>query len=202
MTWRILIAAAMVVAGCDGLLNDADTGPTEPEAATASPSPAAPAQPEVEVVDSEIDWSAARADFASRTDREAGDVTIQSAAGAPPKVPVLLPSGIVIPQSATRGPMIRELPDGYFASYPGARYDIVLNGTSEVELVEGKPRGERDDAPRFTATAAGAQVALSRYGADYLIEFECNEIDAETGTCIDEAEALSVAEGLVVARTR
>ena len=50
----------------------------------------------------------------------------------------------------------------------------------------------------FTAMEAGAQVSFSRYGADYLIEFECRILDGEEN-CISQEEALDVAKGLFVA---
>ncbi len=150
---------------------------------------------------SSIDWAAARADRTA-SGGEAEQLVQAQSGGVQPPVPILLPTGIVSVQSATGGgPVFRQMSDGYVASYPGALYDIVVNGTNQVAAIDGQqvqPRGE----PVFTATVAGAQVALSRYGADYLVEFECHETDEETGTCIGEAEALQVAESLVVAGSR
>ena len=60
------------------------------------------------------------------------------------------------------------------------------------------------DSERATVRAqaarleAGAQVSFSRYGADYLIEFECRILDGEEN-CISQEEALDVAKGLFVA---
>ena len=154
---------------------------------------------------SEIDWEAARNDLASARSLMSEDapVMIQSAGEEAPPVPVLLPTGIVSIQSAdgTGGPRFRPLADGYFAAYPGPKYDVIVNGTNQISDVDGKSR-TRDETMTFTATVAGAQVSLSRYGADYLIEFECNEIDADTGSCISEEEAMSVAENLIVAGSR
>lgn len=147
-----------------------------------------------------IDWAAARADIASAGEADQRFVQIQSGSVAPP-VPVLLPTGIVTAQSEGGGVMFRPTADGYFASYPGARYDVVMHGTNQVTTVNGEATA-RDDASVFTATIAGAQVALSRYGADYLIEFECNEFTQGSDTCIEEAEALAVAENLVLAGSR
>lgn len=152
-------------------------------------------------VTSNIDWAAARADRTSPGGEQEQLVQAQSGGEQPP-VPILLPTGIVTVQSATGGgPVFRQMSDGYVASYPGALYDVVVNGTNQVATIDGeatKPRGE----PVFTATVAGAQVALSRYGADYLVEFECHVLDEETDTCIGEAEALQVAESLIVAGSR
>jgi hypothetical protein len=126
--------------------------------------------------------------------------TASSAELAP--VPVLLPSGLVAPASATRGVMFRQTSDGYFASYPGEVYDVVINGTN---LIAGTGEGAaaRPDKPVFTSSLAGAQLSLSRYGADYLIEFECNiDLPEDADTCITEGEALDMAEKLIVAGTR
>ncbi|MEM9669375.1 MAG: hypothetical protein AAF950_10660 [Pseudomonadota bacterium] len=151
-------------------------------------------------VTSEIDWQASRAALSGTSRDAAGSVQIESA-GANPPVPVLLPTGIVVPQSRGAGPVYRPTSDGYFATYPGSKYDIVVNGTNQIATVGGEPV-TRDETMVFTQTVAGAQVSLSRFGADYLIEFECNEIQAGSETCIDEAEALSVAEKLVVVGSR
>ncbi|MEL7129271.1 MAG: hypothetical protein AAGK23_06970 [Pseudomonadota bacterium] len=154
-----------------------------------------------EMVTATIDWASARSDLAASNEDSGATVQVQSGGNAPP-VPVLLPSGIAVAQSDGAGVRFNPTRDGYFAAYPGAAYDIVMNGTNQVAGVDGEPVSPRTEAPVFTATVAGAQVALSRYGADYLIEFECNQLDAGTATCIDEVEALAVAERLVVAGSR
>ncbi|MEM8636602.1 MAG: hypothetical protein AAGF33_16665 [Pseudomonadota bacterium] len=147
-----------------------------------------------------IDWQAARADLAGADDRSDSVVQVQSGGTSPP-VPVLLPTGIVVPQSEGGGPVYRPTSDGYFATYPGAQYDIVVNGTNQVATINGEA-STRNEIPVFTETIAGAQVAISRYGADYLIEFECNQLNGQSASCIEEAEALSVAERLVVVGSR
>ena len=55
--------------------------------------------------------------------------------------------------------------------------------------------------PKFQRSEGSAQLAFSRYGADYLIEFECREIDSPEG-CITEAQAKEFAESLFVAQSR
>jgi len=153
-------------------------------------------------VTANIDWAAARDDLTGASDGSQNFAQAQSATTDAPPVPVLLPTGIATVQSATgAAPTYRPVSDGYFATYPGAVYDIVVNGTNQVATIDGEPTAERG-VPVFTATVAGAQVALSRYGADYLIEFECHALNPSTGSCIEEDEALRVAESLVVARSR
>jgi len=148
-----------------------------------------------------IDWTKAREDFASQSGTDETLVSIAAAGEAPPPVPVLLPTGgSVSIATGGAGPRFKQTADGYYAVYPYANYDVIVNGTNEV--IGARNEGPRDEAMKFTATAAGAQVALSRYGADYLVEFECYEIDPATGTCIEEAEAMGVAESLVIRGTR
>jgi len=153
----------------------------------------------------EIDWDAAKADMeASNPDGATRSIGIESAAPDAP-VPILLPTGQNV-QAATRslgsaGPTVRATSDGYFAVYPGAEYDIIINGTNQTTDVAGKDR-TRDESMTFTTSVAGAQVSLSRYGADYLVEFECRDLNEETGSCIEEAEAMEIAEGLVVRGSR
>ena len=210
----LLLILAGGLTACDKLglgsdSDDVDAAATPPPviANTETPAPdPVPVQPAAsQTVTATIDWNAARDDKASRRSlgEEADEmaVTIQSADGQSAAVPVLLPTGIVSIASAdgTGGPRYRPLEDGYFAAYPGAVYDIIVNGTNQVTNVDDKAYVRNDDLV-FTATAAGAQVSLSRYGADYLIEFECNEIEADTGTCISEEDALAVAENLIRCR--
>ncbi|MEO0983294.1 MAG: hypothetical protein AAFX03_11660 [Pseudomonadota bacterium] len=205
MMARWLVAAsAFALAGCGEVRTPAERETHAPPPSPPPPPPAAaePAQVEPQSLKAEIDWDAAREDFASRADRNDDTFTAQSADASDIAVPILLPTGVVTAQSADGGgPRFMQLPDGYFAAYPGPRYDIVVNGTNEMPTVEGKPRTRNEDAV-FTATAAGAQVALSRYGADYLIEFECKELNPRTNTCIEADEALEIAENLVVAGSR
>jgi hypothetical protein len=54
---------------------------------------------------------------------------------------------------------------------------------------------------KFTTSEGAAQLAFSRYGADYVIEFECREIDGAE-SCITEPEAKEFADSLFVAQTR
>lgn len=148
-----------------------------------------------------IDWNAARTDMASRSGDEEPLVDIASASGTPPPVPILLPTGGPVRiASDGSGPRFKQTSDGYYAVYPYENYDVIVNGTNEV--IGNRGDGPRDETMKFTATVAGAQVALSRYGADYLVEFECYELEADAVTCVEEEEALNVARSLVIRGTR
>lgn len=149
-----------------------------------------------------IDWEAARADMAAAPgDTDETGFQVASGGSAPP-VPVLLPTGIVIPQGAESNVRFQPMSDGYYAAYPGIDYDIVVNGTNEV-LRAGNPEEflEKSDL-NFTPTMTGAQVSFSRYGADYLVEFECKAVEDDEADCISEQEALDVTTQLVIAGTR
>ena len=148
-----------------------------------------------------IDWEAARTDLASTPGNAMPEsFQIQSGEQAPP-VPVLLPSGIVQPAGADNQPLFRQLPDGYFAHYPGVSYDITVSGTNEAFSIGGE--AEDTSVARYQSTATGAIVSLSRYGAGYMVEFECKGLPGEDGgSCIDEDEALEVAQNLVIAGSR
>ncbi|WP_291078993.1 hypothetical protein [Hyphomonas sp.] len=214
-TFLIASGACLSLAACDFLIArdrdappamEADTPAEVPEPAT-DPSESAPETadtdgPVVVASTATIDWDAARADMAARSgeDRETG-FQVASGNSAPP-VPVLLPTGIVVAQSAENGVRFQPMSDGYFAYYPGIDYDIVVNGTNEVFGTTGD--AEDGDAPdlMFTPTMTGAQVTFSRYGADYLVEFECKAAQTAEGVCITEQEALEITEKLVIAGTR
>ena len=191
---------------------EAQTPPTDTEDATtgddaSAETPVATLQT-VEQRTTDIDWLAAQRDFAARgSGSEATGFQIQTGdEDEAPPVPVLLPSGLVRPAGA-EPPRIRGLSDGYFAKYDGAAFDITISGTNETFGGGAGDRATNDAADpamdvSFTSTLSGAQLALTRYGAAYLIEFECNEVAGGGADCIDEAEALGIAENLVVARTR
>lgn len=206
-----IAAMATSLAGCDQLVRPQTKKAekekvaeqtAEPADSETAPAPQAPERPSVQPATANIDWEAARRDMASRS-AESGETgfQVQSGSSAPP-VPVLLPTGIVIPQGAESGVKFQPMADGYFATYPGIDYDIIVNGTNEV--IGARETGEEPDEPvlHFHPTLSGAEVAFTRYGADYLVQFECNEVRGEIAECIDEEEALEVTRTLVISGTR
>jgi hypothetical protein len=148
-------------------------------------------------VEGEIDWEAARTARAQSSVTDS-NIQIQSATGAPAAVPMLLPSGVVMAQNA-RPPAVVTTPDGYFATYQTPRYDAIVNGTKTAYQAGAAPADR--DAMVFTTGEGSAQLAFSRFGADYLIEFECRAMD-DGESCITEAEAREFAESLFVAQTQ
>lgn len=150
-----------------------------------------------------IDWDAARRDLAS-SPVDSGDRTfnIQSGSSAPP-VPVLLPSGPVRTASAPGGPQpqFRPLSDGYYAVFPGEDYNLIVNGTNEITDAPAMENRDTGDMA-YAETTTGAIVSFSRYGADYMIEFECLSSGAEGNSCVSEDEALAVAEDIVISGTQ
>ncbi len=201
----MISGAALALAACEPASEQSPPVPdAAPKAEQISPD-TMPAQLESDNTAKEgtatIDWNAARTDLATETPDERPLVNIQSADGIAPPVPVLLPTGGSVRVATDgSGPRFKKTDDGYYAVFPYENYDVIVNGTNEI--IGSRPEGPRDETAKFTATAAGAQVALSRYGADYLVEFECYKINPATGTCIDEAEAMEVAESLVIRGTR
>jgi len=207
--------AAIALSACEPVANEPP--PPPPTEATGQAAleqeVESPSEPEIvpaqEVTDNlpkvqtaKIEWAKARQDFAAQN--SASDetlVTIANAGELQPPVPVLLPTGGPVSiATGGAGPRFKQTADGYYAVYPYENYDVIVNGTNEVIGTRGD--GPRDETMKYTATAAGAQVSLSRYGADYLVEFECYTINPATGTCIEEDEAIEVAESLVIRGTR
>ena len=186
-----LVGCGLLLSGCDAVTQDA-----APDVETADLSGGETLQEG----ERQIDWVAARQARIEAIDAGVAQdnalIQVQGAGLGSP-VPVMLPTGIVVP--ANEQPLFATSGDGYFASYPGAIYDIIVNGTNEVW---GDSSEDLDDAARqtpvFTQNEAGAQVSFSRFGADYLVEFECNILNGEN-SCITEEQALSVIEGLFVA---
>lgn len=196
---------ALVLAGAIAIAAAACTkegaGPSDPaQANPPASSPDSQAQPaSVQVTDAQINWDAARADLSKRP--ADAPATVQSVGKeGPVPVPMLLPSGIVVTASdRPTPPVVTE--DGYFATYHLPKYDAIVNGSKRAYAAAGQaPQGSKETM-KFTTGEASAQLAFSRYGADYLIEFECREVDG-ADSCITEAEAKEFAESLFVAQTQ
>jgi hypothetical protein len=147
----------------------------------------------------QIDWTKAQADFTAKRPADA-PVLPQSVQDKPSPVPMLLPSGIVQTASDRPTPPV-VTKDGYFATYHLPRYDAIVNGSMKAYTGTGQAAQSDKEAMKFTMGEAVASLSFSRYGADYLIDFECREIDGPQG-CITEAEAKEFAESLFVAQTR
>lgn len=169
----------------------AATTPASSEDQVVQPASAGPP-----AVAGEIDWASARADAAKRP----SDVVIPQSVGSEPlTVPMLLP--VVVQTAADRPTPPRVTKDGYFATYHLPRYDVIVNGSSKAYQAGATPAAADKSEMKFTTVEAGAQLAFSRYGADYVIEFECREVDSPEG-CITDAEAKEFAESLFVAQSR
>lgn len=206
-----LLAGALALTACDRVFQrPADTAETgtegvlpaddaEPDAADGPELPVRPASAESDTV---IDWEAARRDLAARPleDRE-GSFQVESGGDAPP-VPVFLPSGPVAAQSGDVAVRFQPTSDGYYAFFPTETYDIIVNGTNVVISEPGAAPAPRTDVFVFQPTTTGAQVAFSRYGADYLVEFECKELVNGLPACITEDEAVAFARDLAISGTR
>ncbi|MEN0078189.1 MAG: hypothetical protein AAF753_03660 [Pseudomonadota bacterium] len=177
MMLRVISMAAWLafVAACAEQIGE-ERAPAPAPAATPAPSQPAefepPARPSATANEARIDWQAARTDLASTPGLAAPEgFQIESDGQAPP-VPVLLPTGLVTPATATAGPRFIHLPDGYLATYPGAVFDITVSGTNEVfDVTPGLGNGVEDLT--FNSTVDGAMVSFSRYGAGYIVEFVC-----------------------------
>jgi hypothetical protein len=196
----LLLASALVLAAA---CTREGAGPTDP-AQTAGQTPGADQNVQTasagpQATDAEINWDAARADFARRP-ADQQNITVQAAGqDGPAPVPMLLPSGIV--QTASDRPVPPVVTkDGYFATYHLAKYDAIVNGSQRAYAAAGQAQGDKE-AMKFTVGEASAQLSFSRYGADYLIEFECREADG-ADSCITEAEAKEFADSLFVAQVR
>jgi hypothetical protein len=198
---RALALASMVAlaAAC----TEEGAGPSDP---SHNPEQAATPAPDQQLagpqaVNSQINWDAARADFAKRP-ADQQNVTVQQAGqDGPSPVPMLLPSGIASAQSTDQRPTIPVVTkDGYFATYHLPRYDAIVNGSQRAVASGQTAQGDKE-AMKFTTGEASAQLAFSRYGADYVIEFECREVDGAE-SCITEPEAKEFAESLFVAQVR
>ncbi|MEQ9506591.1 MAG: hypothetical protein RLO80_10010 [Hyphomonas sp.] len=206
-----LMASVLALGGCDQLMpRPADT----PEAEAPAPDTGSevseeavpvelPVRAETAAVGAVIDWEAARRDLAARpADEGEGNFSVQSGDVAPP-VPVFLPSSPVAAQSDGVSARFQPTNDGYYAYFPGDAYDIIVNGTNVVIAEPGATTVPvRTDAFNFQPSTTGAQVTFSRYGADYLVEFECKEMVDGIPACITEEDAVAFARDLAISGTR
>lgn len=203
-----LIASTVALTACDRVFQrPADTSgeaaaPAEGVDAPATDEPELPVRPVTAATGSTIDWEAARRDLAARPIEEReGSFQVQSGGDAPP-VPVFLPAGPVAAQSGDVAVRFQPTSDGYYAFFPTETYDIIVNGTNVVITAPGDAPAPRSDAFNFQPTTTGAQVSFSRYGADYLVEYECKELVNGLPACITEEEAVAFARDLAISGTR
>jgi hypothetical protein len=184
-----LAASALLAMGCE----EQKPAPTAEQPAAVQPANLPPAPPSVTA---QVDWEAARADLAKRP----ADVVVPQSVGDDPlTVPMLLPE--IVQTASDRPTPPRVMNDGYVATYHLAKYDVIVNGSNKAYQAgaAGQPAGDKS-AMKFQTVEAGAQLTFSRYGADYVIEFECR--DAKPEGCITKQEAEAFAETLFVAQTR
>ena len=206
-----LMASVLALGGCDQLMpRPADTADVEtpaPDTGAEGADEAGPAElpvrPETATLGAAIDWEAARRDLAARPAGDGeGSFSVQSGDVAPP-VPVFLPSSPVAAQSDGVSARFQPTNDGYYAFFPGGAYDTIVNVTNVVIAEPGATAAPvRTDAFNFQRTTTGAQVSFSRYGADYLVEFECKEVVAGVPDCITEEDAVAFARDLAISGTR
>ncbi|GAB5457935.1 MAG: hypothetical protein Hens3KO_09650 [Henriciella sp.] len=150
-----------------------------------------------------IDWESARTDFATRTvGQDENLFEVASASNIP--VPILLPSMPVSAASSDESAMsFRPLEDGYYAVYPGDTYDMIINGTDRLVAAAGREAVPSDTELRFEETMTGAQIAFSRYGASYLVQFACKSPAAALGNgCVTEEDARTAVQDLLLAGTQ
>jgi hypothetical protein len=197
---RTLVLASLALLGAAACTKEG-AGPsdaTQPPVA-ANDQPAQPASAGPQATDKQINWEAARADLAKKP--ADAPATIQSVGkDGPVAVPMLLPSIVGTASAGDRPtpPVVTE--DGYFATYHLPKYDAIVNGSKRAYAAAGQAAGDKTKM-KFTTGEASAQLAFSRYGADYLIEFECRQVDGGA-SCITEPEAKEFAESLFVAQTQ
>lgn len=202
------VAGALSLTGCDqSLQGSSEPGMVETETVLVEPVPGETAEPELPVRPASaasgatIDWDAARRDLAARA-AEDGAFQAQSGGAEAPPVPVFLPSAPISVQGGESGVRFQPTSDGYYAFFPGEAYDTIVNGTNVVISAPGATTTPRTDSMKFEPTTTGAMVAFSRYGADYLVEFECKVMVDGVPDCISEADALAFAQDLAISGTR
>jgi len=192
-----LVVAALAAGGWAFFLNKSPQ--TAPPASTDA---AATANPEdaVSEVDRTVDWGAAAAKAGSTGKTVVSAQSVGVDAQSP--VPMLaLPT--ITAQGVDSGKQtVKATGDGYFATFPGVKYDVVVTGTKKAYKAPEKAppptvTTQSVDEFNYSETDTGAEVSFKQFGADYLVQFECKKPD-ETKSCVTEKEARSVVEDLVM----
>ena len=201
-----LLAGSLALTACDRVFQRPTETPEAEQTEVTAPEQAAPELP-VRPASAEsgasIVCEAARRDLAARSSENPDGAFQVASGGEAPPVPVFLPSVPVVAQGGEAAIRFQPTSDGYYAFFPGEAYDTIVNGTNVViaEPGAGAPPA-RTDAFNFQPTTTGAQVAFSRYGADYLVEFECKEMVNGLPACITEEQAVAFARDLAISGTR
>lgn len=115
-------------------------------------------------------------------------------------VPVLAPASMTEDQAARFAESYRVTPDGYFARIPGADFDVIVNATRAFAVAPAEAGARPREASTYTIgeSETGLGVTLSRFGADYSIDFACRGEGDEGGAdCVTEDAAAAFVEQLI-----
>jgi hypothetical protein len=151
-----------------------------------------------------VDWGGAEKDAGAGKaetaqlgpDASGVDPVTKAAAG----VPILAPKPTVGAAAAglEQKGVVKATRDGYFAMFEGDTYDVVIHGTKDFYAApDGAPKAtkERLAGYKFEIGEGQAQLSFTRYGADYLVEFNC-KLPNPLVACVTEQEAVAFAERL------
>jgi hypothetical protein len=115
-------------------------------------------------------------------------------------IPVLAPDDLSADERRAFTESFRAVTDGYFSVVPRGDTDILINGTRSYavapELVK---RFQRDGVSYLYQEGDGhVSISFSRYGADYLLQFECRDGEGYANDCTNEAEVVEVIDRLTI----
>jgi hypothetical protein len=146
----------------------------------------------------QVDWGAA----AEKAARNSKNVVSAQSVGVDvdSPVPVLALPSISAQSVNSGGTQVKATSDGYYASFPGAKYDVIVTGTKTFYKAPASAppptvTTQSVDEFNYSTTETGAEVAFKQFGADYNVQFECKSGSAG---CITEKEAREVVENLVM----
>lgn len=123
-----------------------------------------------------------------------------SSAFADSPIPVLAPQGIESEEARAFLKTYRSVKNGFFATIPGSAYDVVINGTQSFAVAPAAAtvveRGDRKYL--FEFGEIGAHISFSKFGVDYLVEFNCHETPSLTKSCVTQDEAVAFVDKLQI----
>lgn len=130
-----------------------------------------------------------RARIVLRQNREQADLLTRAAAST---TPVLAPADPALLQTAR----LRVEDRHYVLTLVAPGRNIEIHGASEALSAPAEDAATRRTAPRLERTEYGVDLTFERYGAVYLVTFECEQM--AVGDCSDAAITQFAAELKVI----
>lgn len=115
-------------------------------------------------------------------------------------IPVLAPNDLSPQERTAFANSFRAVEDGYFAVIPRGDTDMLVNGTRSFAIAPQLVKEFQRDGVTYLYQEGDGHVSISftRYGADYLFQFECRDGEGYANDCTDEDEVVAIIDRLAI----